>query len=34
VVVDRNGRISGVHRGPVDEEFLRRAVLPLLGRPA
>jgi cytochrome c biogenesis protein CcmG, thiol:disulfide interchange protein DsbE len=29
-VIDRRGRIAAVERGPVDEEFMRRHVLPLL----
>ena len=29
-VVDKRGRIAAVARGPVDEEFLIREVLPLL----
>jgi len=31
-VIDRKGRIAAVRRGPVDEEFMRRAVAPLLER--
>jgi cytochrome c biogenesis protein CcmG, thiol:disulfide interchange protein DsbE len=31
-VIDRQGRIAAVQRGPVDEEFLRRSVAPLLER--
>jgi cytochrome c biogenesis protein CcmG, thiol:disulfide interchange protein DsbE len=34
LVVDRGGRIAAVRRGPVDDAFLRRAVLPLVGRSA
>jgi cytochrome c biogenesis protein CcmG/thiol:disulfide interchange protein DsbE len=30
-VIDRQGRIADSRRGPVDEEFLRASVLPLLG---
>ena len=30
-VIDREGRIAASRRGPVDEEFLRGSVLPLLG---
>jgi hypothetical protein len=30
LIVDRDGRIAALQRGPVDEAFLRRAVLPLL----
>jgi cytochrome c biogenesis protein CcmG/thiol:disulfide interchange protein DsbE len=30
VIVDRDGRIAALQRGPVDEAFLRRAVIPLL----
>jgi cytochrome c biogenesis protein CcmG/thiol:disulfide interchange protein DsbE len=29
-VIDRRGRIAASRRGPVDDEFLRREVLPLL----
>jgi cytochrome c biogenesis protein CcmG/thiol:disulfide interchange protein DsbE len=29
-VIDRSGRIAAVQRGPVDEEFMRTAVEPLL----
>jgi cytochrome c biogenesis protein CcmG, thiol:disulfide interchange protein DsbE len=29
-VIDRQGRIAAVQRGPVDEEFMRRSVAPLL----
>ncbi|HEY7620260.1 MAG TPA: TlpA disulfide reductase family protein [Solirubrobacteraceae bacterium] len=34
LVVDRRGRIAALQRGPVDDAFLRRAVLPLLTEPA
>lgn len=34
LVLDRRGRIASVRRGPVDDAFLRGAVLPLLGREA
>ena len=30
LIVDRDGRIAALQRGPIDEAFLRRAVLPLL----
>jgi cytochrome c biogenesis protein CcmG, thiol:disulfide interchange protein DsbE len=30
LVLDRRGRIAALQRGPVDDAFLRRAVLPLL----
>jgi cytochrome c biogenesis protein CcmG, thiol:disulfide interchange protein DsbE len=30
LIVDRDGRIAALQRGPVDEAFLRRTVLPLL----
>jgi cytochrome c biogenesis protein CcmG, thiol:disulfide interchange protein DsbE len=30
IVLDRRGRIAAVQRGPVDDEFLTRTVLPLL----
>ena len=29
-VIDRRGRIAAAEKGPVDDEFLRREVLPLL----
>ncbi len=29
-VIDRQGRIAAVRRGPVDEEFMQRSVEPLL----
>ena len=29
-VIDRQGRIAAVRRGPVDDEFMRRSVEPLL----
>jgi cytochrome c biogenesis protein CcmG/thiol:disulfide interchange protein DsbE len=29
-VIDRQGRIAAVQRGPVDEEFMRSRVEPLL----
>jgi cytochrome c biogenesis protein CcmG/thiol:disulfide interchange protein DsbE len=29
-VIDRRGRIAAVARGPVDEQFMREQVLPLL----
>lgn len=31
-VIDRRGRIASTARGPVDEEFMRAKVAPLLGR--
>ena len=31
-VIDRQGRIAAVARGPVDDAFMRRNVAPLLGR--
>ena len=34
VVIDRRGRIAGVVRGPVDEAFFERVVVPLLAEPA
>jgi cytochrome c biogenesis protein CcmG/thiol:disulfide interchange protein DsbE len=34
IVLDRRGRIAAVRRGPIDEEFLRRTVPPLLEEPA
>jgi cytochrome c biogenesis protein CcmG/thiol:disulfide interchange protein DsbE len=30
IVLDRRGRVAGVRRGPVDDAFLRHAVLRLL----
>ena len=30
LVIDREGRIAAVARGPVDEEFMRREVAPLV----
>lgn len=33
-VIDRRGRVAASRRGPVDEEFMRRTVLPLLKEPA
>ena len=32
-VIDRQGRIVAVRRGPVDEEFMTAEVAPLLGDP-
>ena len=29
-VIDREGRVAAVRRGPVDDEFMRETVLPLL----
>jgi cytochrome c biogenesis protein CcmG/thiol:disulfide interchange protein DsbE len=34
LVLDRRGRIAALRRGPVDDRFLRRAVLPLLAEGA
>jgi len=34
IVLDREGRIAALRRGPVDEEFLESEVLPLLEEPA
>lgn len=34
LVIDRRGRIAAVRRGPVDEEFMRREVEPLLAESA
>jgi cytochrome c biogenesis protein CcmG, thiol:disulfide interchange protein DsbE len=31
-VIDRKGRIAAVQRGPVNEQFMRTAVVPLLER--
>ncbi len=33
-VIDRKGNIAATRRGPVDEQFMRDAVLPLLEEPA
>jgi cytochrome c biogenesis protein CcmG/thiol:disulfide interchange protein DsbE len=33
-VIDPRGRIAALRRGPVDDAFLRRAVLPLLAERA
>ena len=29
-VIDRQGRVAALVRGPVDEEFMRRAVVPVI----
>jgi cytochrome c biogenesis protein CcmG/thiol:disulfide interchange protein DsbE len=34
LIVDRAGRIAALQRGPVDDAFLRRSVLPLLAEAA
>lgn len=34
IVLDREGRIAALRRGPVDEQFLESEVLPLLEEPA
>lgn len=34
VVIDREGRITAIERGPVDEAWMRREVLPLLDEAA
>jgi cytochrome c biogenesis protein CcmG/thiol:disulfide interchange protein DsbE len=31
LVIDRAGRVAALQRGPVDDAFMARAVLPLLG---
>jgi len=31
-VIDRQGRIAAVQRGPVDDDFMQRSVAPLLAR--
>ena len=31
-VIDRQGRIATVQRGPVDDDFMQRSVAPLLAR--
>ena len=33
-VIDRRGRIAALRRGPVDDAFMSRSVLPLLKEPA
>lgn len=33
-VIDRRGRIAARRRGPVDDKFMRRQVVPLLGERA
>jgi cytochrome c biogenesis protein CcmG/thiol:disulfide interchange protein DsbE len=30
VVIDRRGRVAAIKRGPVDDAFMRRSVLPLV----
>ena len=32
-VIDREGRIAATRRGPVDEQFMREEVQPLLEAP-
>ena len=34
LIVDRHGRIAALQRGPVDDAFMRRSVLPLLAEAA
>jgi cytochrome c biogenesis protein CcmG/thiol:disulfide interchange protein DsbE len=34
LVIDRRGRVASTDRGPVDDEFFRQKVLPLLKEPA
>ena len=34
IVIDRAGRIAALRRGPVDEDFMRSEVAPLLQEPA
>ena len=34
LIVDRDGRIAALQRGPVDDAFLQRSVLPLLAEAA
>jgi cytochrome c biogenesis protein CcmG/thiol:disulfide interchange protein DsbE len=34
IVLDRRGRIAATRRGPVDDAYLRRQVLPLLKEPS
>jgi cytochrome c biogenesis protein CcmG, thiol:disulfide interchange protein DsbE len=33
-VIDRRGRIAATRRGPVDDRFMRRQVVPLLREPS
>jgi cytochrome c biogenesis protein CcmG/thiol:disulfide interchange protein DsbE len=33
-VIDRRGRIAAVARGPLDDDFMRKRVAPLLKEPA
>jgi len=33
-VIDRRGRIAAVQRGPLDDDFMRKRVAPLLKEPA
>jgi cytochrome c biogenesis protein CcmG/thiol:disulfide interchange protein DsbE len=33
-VIDRRGRIAALRRGPVDDEFMRAEVVPLLREPS
>ena len=33
LVIDRRGRITALRRGPIDQQFLERSVLPLLTEP-
>jgi cytochrome c biogenesis protein CcmG/thiol:disulfide interchange protein DsbE len=33
-VIDRRGRVAALQRGPVDDEFMRETVEPLLKEPA
>jgi cytochrome c biogenesis protein CcmG/thiol:disulfide interchange protein DsbE len=33
-VIDRRGRVAALQRGPVDDEFMRQAVEPLLNEAA
>jgi cytochrome c biogenesis protein CcmG, thiol:disulfide interchange protein DsbE len=33
-VIDRHGRVAAVRRGVVDDAFMSRSVLPVLGSPA
>ena len=32
-VIDRQGRVAALQRGPVDDEFMQQAVEPLLSEP-
>jgi cytochrome c biogenesis protein CcmG, thiol:disulfide interchange protein DsbE len=33
-VIDRNGRVAALERGPIDDAFMQNTVVPLLSEPA